>query len=337
MLPPQLPPHPNVTSSNMSFTHVMSSNLTALEGHFVTTSYNPGYMILSFVIGYVGAWSTMELIHHRTSSKGRYNWLMLVGASVLMGGIATWCMHFVGIRAIILGDGQSQIQVAYSPGFTVLSFFLPIILVMLAFWTAGPNETVSISRVCLGGTLAGLGFCISNYLGQAGISNYACFYIVGYFIASAAISILASVTALGVLLHFRATWRIFWWKRAGSAAIFSIGIAAANWFSICGTEYQLKKVEKTITSNRTTSISTIIVISLSIVGCIAFIGVQVLAHKRQKDARNRAQQVVLAAAIFDKDDRILVTPNGLLPTKKITQQFLERVISGHRYLESIKS
>lgn len=47
------------------------------------------------------------------------------------------------------------------------------------------------------------------------------------------------------------------------------------------------------------------------------------ARLRQRNA-NKAQQVVLAAAIFDKQDRVLVSPEGLLPSEKITDTFLEK-------------
>lgn len=39
---------------------------------------------------------------------------------------------------------------------------------------------------------------------------------------------------------------------------------------------------------------------------------------------NKAQQVVLAAAVFDKHGRVLVSPDGLLPSEKITDSFLEK-------------
>lgn len=179
-----------------------------------------------------------------------------------MGGIATWCMHFIGLHAIILGGGESEIQIAYSSRFTALSFFVPMFVLMIAFWTVGSNEKVNTIRVCLGGTLAGLGFCATNYLGQAGISNYVCLYVVGLVIASAIVSVLSSIAALGMLFHFRSAWKIFWWKRACSAGIFSIGISAANWFSICGTEFRLKNVDKSLTSNRTTTVTVVVVIAL---------------------------------------------------------------------------
>lgn len=39
---------------------------------------------------------------------------------------------------------------------------------------------------------------------------------------------------------------------------------------------------------------------------------------------NKAQQVILAAAVFDKHGRVLVSPDGLLPNEKITDSFLEK-------------
>ena len=40
----------------------------------------------------------------------------------------------------------------------------------------------------------------------------------------------------------------------------------------------------------------------------------------------KAQQIVLAAAVFDKQGRILVTPEGLLPSEKITETFPQKVV-----------
>lgn len=50
-----------------------------------------------------------------------------------------------------------------------------------------------------------------------------------------------------------------------------------------------------------------------------------LAQRRRSRSANRAQQVVLAAAVFDKDGRLMVSPEGLLPNRKITNTFIERV------------
>lgn len=50
-----------------------------------------------------------------------------------------------------------------------------------------------------------------------------------------------------------------------------------------------------------------------------------------KSARN-AQQITLAAAVFDRQGRILVDTNGLLPGTVITGSFLEKVSLRSTYL-----
>jgi hypothetical protein len=60
-----------------------------------------------------------------------------------------------------------------------------------------------------------------------------------------------------------------------------------------------------------------------------------LAQRRRSRSANRAQQVVLACAVFDKDGRIMVTPEGLLPNRKVTTSNMERVrIPNHKRLLS---
>ena len=46
---------------------------------------------------------------------------------------------------------------------------------------------------------------------------------------------------------------------------------------------------------------------------------------RRARSADRAQQVVLAAAVFDAEGRIMVSPEGFLPNRKITNTFVERV------------
>jgi hypothetical protein len=50
-----------------------------------------------------------------------------------------------------------------------------------------------------------------------------------------------------------------------------------------------------------------------------------LAQHRRAEQANRAQQVVLACAIFDAQGRLMVSPDGLVPSQKITRAYLEQV------------
>lgn len=54
------------------------SNTTELwnewEGKIVPRAFSPGYVVLSYVVSYVGAATTLELFNIRTAGRGLYNW-----------------------------------------------------------------------------------------------------------------------------------------------------------------------------------------------------------------------------------------------------------------------
>jgi NO-binding membrane sensor protein with MHYT domain len=179
-----------------------------------------------------------------------------------MGGIAIWCMHYISNRAIVLGDGQSVIHIAYSPGFTVLSFFVPILVLLTAFTTLGSGDRVGIVRVTVGGTLAGLAICGMHYLGQAGISNYTSVYRVENVVGSAIVAVAASIVALWVFFVLRTTWTNSWWKRALCAVILAGAVFGMHWLASLGTQYRLKKVDPSFPNEISRNSTVIVVIVL---------------------------------------------------------------------------
>lgn len=241
------------------FTMSDNSSILAMQGQIVSRSFSPGLVVLSYIVSWVGAWTTLELINKRTAGRGLYNWYgqlsqniihdagtniyryLLVGSSISMGGIAIWGMHFLGNRAIVLGDGDDSLQVAYNPDFIVASFFLPIVVLLAAFTTVGSNEKVSWLRVGLGGALAGLSICGMHYLGQAGISNYSVEYMVGNIVGSALIAVVGTTTALSVFFILRATWTASWWNRALIASLLAGAVSGMHWVAEVGTQYRLKQ------------------------------------------------------------------------------------------------
>ena len=90
-----------------------------------------------------------------------------------MGGVAIWCMHYIGNRAIVLYGGQPRLQLSYSAGFTVLSFFMPVIVLLLAYIIIGGVENPAIWRLLVGGTVAGAAICGMHYLVHTSLSDLA--------------------------------------------------------------------------------------------------------------------------------------------------------------------
>lgn len=166
---------------------------------------------------------------------------LLITSCATMGGIAIWCMHYIGNRAIVVGDGDLESQIIYNPGVTAASFFVPILALIVPFRNCGISEHVSKLRIFVSGTLTGLAICGMHYLGQAGIANYTSVYHPAYVVGSAVIAVVASVTALGIFFILRATWTNSWWKRLLCAALLAGGVSGMHWLGTIGTEYRSKE------------------------------------------------------------------------------------------------
>ncbi|KAF4988378.1 hypothetical protein FGRMN_9797 [Fusarium graminum] len=293
------------------------------QGHIVPQSYNAGFVALSYVVSLVGAASTLELINRRTGLRGLFNHLLLVSSAITMGGVSIWCMHFIGNRAIDLADGQPELQVAYSSGFTAVSFFVPILVLLAAFMAVGTNNVVSWWGLVAGGVLCGTAVCGMHYLGNASINNYTCVYQPAYVIGSAIIAIVASNVALAMFFVFRATWANAWWKRVISAVVLAGAVSGMHWCASVGTRYRLKRIKPNGNEPSRTG-TVIVVICLSLGACFIIATSAVLRARNTRRSALRAQQITLAAAIFDKAGRILVDPDGYIPSTVVTDSFLEK-------------
>lgn len=204
---------------------------------------------------------------YRSSRKTRWkkltfltHSLLLVSAAVTMGGISIWCMHYIGNRAIQIDHGQVELQIAYSSGFTALSFFMPIIVLLVAFVALGTNEKVSWWRVAFGGTLAGTAICGMHYLGNASINNYVCIYTVPNVVGAALIAVAASIIALSVFFVLRSSWTNSWWKRGMTAVTLAGAVSGMHWCASTGTQYKLVALNETGGLSR--SVTVIVVICL---------------------------------------------------------------------------
>ncbi|KAI0441483.1 FAD dependent oxidoreductase-domain-containing protein [Xylaria telfairii] len=298
--------------------------LQQYKGHIVPRSFDPGFVVLSFVVSFIGAASTLELINRRTSRNGLLNQVFLVSAAVTMGGISIWSMHFVGNRAIIIGRDQPELRIVYSSGFTAISFFLPIIVLVTAFLATGANN-VSFWRIIGGGTLAGGAICGMHYIGNFSIANYTCQYQIANLVGSAVIAIVASNAALCMFFLWRASWTNSWWKRGLSGILLSSAVSGMHWCASTGTDYRLQGLSEVGQLSRNTIVA--VVTALSFGAALVVVGVATHGSWVRRSNTTKARHVVLAAAIFDRSGRILVSPDGLLPSEKVTDTYVEKTPS----------
>ena len=147
-------------------------------------------------------------------------------------------MHFIGNRAIVLGDGAQDIQIFYNVAFTGTSFVLPVVVLLAAFYSVGVEEKAGYIRILLGGFLTGSSVCGMHYVGQLGISNYRCAYHVANVVGSAAIAIFSSIAALGIFFRWRASWTDSWWRRGICACLLAAAVSGMHWTAAVGTSYR---------------------------------------------------------------------------------------------------
>ena len=159
-----------------------------------------------------------------------------------MGGSGIWAMHFIGNRAIVLNDSVTDRQISYSPGFTALSFFLPILVLSMAFYFLASTSHARPLYILLAGTLAGTAICGMHYLGDYGIANYDCHYRLANVVGAAVIAVVASLIALSVFFRLRETWTDTWWKRSLCGAMLASAVAGMHWTAVVGTRYRFKGV-----------------------------------------------------------------------------------------------
>ncbi|KAI9714396.1 MAG: hypothetical protein M1820_000357 [Bogoriella megaspora] len=290
----------------------------------------PWIVVLSFFASFVGCLTTVELLHRRiTTGKRWLSMLQLFACSVSMGLVGIWCMHFVGNRAIILANGQVPFQLVYSPGFTAVSVFLPIIFLFIGFSIADRESQKHRNRarlaifLTIAGVAAGLSIVGMHYVGNFGIMNYKLEYSPKYIGGAIIVAVVDASGALVFFFSMKELWINNWWSRLVTAIFLAVAVSGMHWVASVGVKYSLKKVPAPDAGNGR-NINLIIAVALSAAAFLACVGIVYYARLRKRKLADRAQQVVLACAIFDPEGRLMVTQEGLLPNKKITRQFSQR-------------
>ena len=180
---------------------------------------------------------------------------LLIAAAICMGGIGIWCMHYIGNLAIELGDSKNG-QIVYDSRCTAASFFLPIFVLLSAFYLLGVVEAAGYAYIITSGTLGGAAIVGMHYLGQLGIANYNCSYGKAFVVAAAIIAVVATNVALFVFFRMRANWSNDWWKRVLCAMVLAGAVSGMHWVATIGTYYHHRDSysEHTIRLSRTQTV-----------------------------------------------------------------------------------
>ncbi|KAF2872540.1 hypothetical protein BDV95DRAFT_606142 [Massariosphaeria phaeospora] len=290
--------------------------------------YLPHDIFVSYIVSLIGAFTTVELLHRRVSGAGWRSWVQLAASAVSFGLVAIWCMHFVGNRAIRLGDGEEEIQLYYDSAFTAISAILPIVVILLGFsiadrfYKSSRGSTTRYMALTVCGVCAGAAVTGMHYLGNQGTTNYRLIPTWPFVIGASLIAVGACCISLGLFFHWSGHWMNNIWRRLVVACFLAVAVSGMHWTAAAGTTYELIGYHKG--PGRARAVNLIIALCLSVGACGACFALGFLKQRHRRQLRDRAQQVVLAVATFDKEGRLLVDQGGLLPCQTITTRFHQR-------------
>ncbi|KAI1112948.1 hypothetical protein F5Y14DRAFT_236355 [Nemania sp. NC0429] len=164
-----------------------------------------------------------------------------------------------------------------------------------------------------------------HYIGNASIANYSCEYRLANVVGAAVIAVVATNVALSIFFQWRASWTDSWWKRMLSGALLAGAVSGMHWCASTGTSYRLLRLHRGNRFSRNTVI--LVLVILSVTAALTVAGVIIRGTWVARGNARKTRHVTLAAAIFDRTGRILVRPDGLLPSEKITDMYVEKTAS----------
>ncbi len=159
--------------------------------HFDLGSWLVFFAYGASVVGSVVGLACTQLARRARAEASRIGWLAL--ASVSIGGVGIWLMHFIAM----LGFTTPGMPVRYDIGRTALSALLALAAVFGGLLVFGARKTYSVWRLLLGGVITGLAVALMHYAGMWALTIKGSFsYEPGLVALSIAIAVVAATAAL---------------------------------------------------------------------------------------------------------------------------------------------
>jgi NO-binding membrane sensor protein with MHYT domain len=155
-------------------------------------------------------------------------------------------MHFVGNRAIILGDGEKEIQLYYSSSYTAVSAVLPVVVIFVGllvadrFYKGSKHAVTRYSSLVVCGVCAGAAVTEMHYLGNNGTTNYRLKLSWPHVFGAASIAVGACLISFGLFFHWSRHWMNNIWRRVLVACFLALAVSGMHWTAAAGTYYEIQ-------------------------------------------------------------------------------------------------
>jgi NO-binding membrane sensor protein with MHYT domain len=185
----------------------------AMGGWMLVLAY-----LTSVTGGTLGLACTLQARHAATEAI-RLRWLIL--ASISVGGVGIWLMHFIGM----VGFATPGMPVRYDIGRTALSAVIGVLAVFGGLLVFGVRARFAWWRLLLGGALTGLAVTFMHYTGMWAVRVQGW---VGYN---------PGLVVLSVLIAVFAACAAFWFAVTFDKSVYRLLAGFVMGIAVCGVHY----------------------------------------------------------------------------------------------------
>lgn len=193
----------------------------------VVSSYDGTYVALSFLIAFIGSFVALTAARRVVGPEGRINHFDLVAATLALGGIGVWTMHFIGMAAL-----KMDLRVGYSMTETIISLVVVCLATGFGLMYVARDPSNK-TRLLTAGASLGLGVAVMHYLGMYGMRFGG--YINWSFLLVAASLLIAVVAATAAL------WLAFNTKplalRLLAAVVMAVAVCAMHYTGMAAADF----------------------------------------------------------------------------------------------------
>ncbi|HJU65722.1 MAG TPA: MHYT domain-containing protein, partial [Gemmatimonadaceae bacterium] len=247
--------------------------------------YDPILVALSVLIATIASFVALDLAGRVTAARAGLRRAWLAGGSLAMG-IGIWSMHFVGMLAFRLHAGPSDVPMAYDIPLLALSIVVAVAASWVALIVVSRQElrwpALLAGGLAMGGAIAGM-----HYIGMASMRMPAeLAFSRPLVVASVAIAVAASFTALTLAFRFRsddtpAVYR----RRALAAIVMGAAIAGMHYTAMTAARFSLPGVDLRVHADHvlaTVGLATAVVASTLTVLALALGGAMIDRRLRRE-------------------------------------------------------
>lgn len=193
----------------------------------VLTSYDPQYVALSFILAFIGSFVALSAARRMIGPDGRINSFDLLAATLALGGIGVWTMHFIGMAAL-----RMDLRIGYSMTETVIS--LVVVCAATAYGLVYvARDPSNVQRLFVAGAAVGLGVVVMHYLGMYGMR------FGGYIDWSAAL--VAGSIVIAIVAATAALWLAFNTRpialRLVAAVVMAVAVCAMHYTGMAAADF----------------------------------------------------------------------------------------------------